>query len=291
MARSHPLPDQSGASWRASASTPDPDPDPRLDRLAAALVEVESPTPIAFGVQFLAPLGAAPLGDDEPAVDLALRQLPGNDVVRALAGFVAPQEWHAFGVVAPGRAFALDTARAEPVPVRTAYVLDRQGRVAHRLWGLEPGPNRALSAPQGRVPDACRRVLGLPTEGPRQATTLLWILDWLDRALSCALQHDLGAAPPTWAELASLDRGRPESSSPWSILRREVVAGELEIAGIDAEAAQWMDDGLFCREAMTDFAECGDLLRDLRGLLRPATYRRLVKASVARARDDWKPST
>jgi hypothetical protein len=303
MARPHPTPEQPASSRASAGSRPLDSARARLDRLAQRFVETDSPAPTAIGIEFL-DLGSGGLesgGLDtvdaartisvpstEPTVELAVRQLPGNDVLRALAGFVAPPSWHAFAIVAPGRAFCLDTPWTDPVPVRTAYVLDRRGRVAHRLWGVA-AKTTPTAPPLGRIPDACRRVLGIPTAAADQATTKLWILDWLDRSLSCALQRDLGEPAPTWPELAALDRGRSGVDAPWAILRREVAAGSLEVGGISAGAADWMDDGLFCREVLADFAECGELLRDLRGLLRPATYRRLLRALVARARDDWAP--
>ena len=90
---------------------------------------------------------------------------------------------------------------------------------------------------------------GLPTPPPDQDPQLLWALDWLDRILTEVLVRDLDAPPLAWPAIERLYRGRPSDSAPWSILRRECVAGQLGLDLLYASDAEWMDDGMFSRQA------------------------------------------
>ena len=218
--------------------------------------------------------------DDGP-FDLSVRALPSTDPISALFGFRAPDEWVAFGVVTSGTARHLDADDLAPIPVRVAHLLDRRGvevSLAKTGDGASPmlfdrcGPSTSI----GRVPDTCRRVLGLATSPPDTDPQLLWALDWLDRVLAEVLGRDLGSPPPAWTQIHHLHRGRSSISAPWSIVRRECAAGQLEIGRLPARDAEWMDDGMFSRQVITAYPELSDVLIDLAELLPSETWHKIV---------------
>ena len=228
---------------------------------------------------------AVALADDcaeSGAVDLFVRALPSDDPIGSLYGFRAPAEWDAFGVVASGTAHTIDWPGDAPLRVRVVHLLDRHG-VEVSMAKPEGTASAAMivdlcGAPDsaGRVPDTCRRVLGLPTRPPVAQPTTLWAVDWLDRVLAEVLRRDLGAPPLSWPAVERLHRGRNPDIAPWSILRRECAAGQLAIAGISPAVAEWMDDGLFSRQVIAAYPELHELVADLADLLPAEVWRQLV---------------
>lgn len=214
------------------------------------------------------------------AVDLFVRALPSSDPIGSLYGFRAPSAWDAFGIVAPGTAQTLDRPDAAPRRVRVVHLLDRHGV---EISMAKPEGTTAMivdlcGAPDtaGRVPDTCRRVLGLPTRPPVARTAALWAVDWLDRVLAEVLCRDLGAPPLSWPAVERLHRGRDADVAPWSILRRECAAGQLTIGGVTPAIAEWMDDGLFSRQVIAAYPELHELVADLADLLSPDVWQQLV---------------
>jgi hypothetical protein len=198
--------------------------------------------------------------------------LADRDVVRALAGFRAPPQWRAFGVVAPAQARRLDDARP-PSRVTIAVLASRDGTTVSALDGLatpdEPG--------EGRLLDACLRVLDLPTAPPQHSTALWSALHWLDAVLATVLAADLGERP-SWAELAALDVASAYATRPWRDARDACAVGRLGVPGIDPAAAEWMDDGMFSREAISAYPPMLEMLTDLDALLPAATFAPLLAA-------------
>ncbi|MEO8695289.1 MAG: hypothetical protein ABI658_17320 [Acidimicrobiales bacterium] len=217
---------------------------------------------------------------DDGYIDLSVRPLPSFDPVGALYGFRAPDDWVAFGIVTSGAAHHLDDHDASPFDVRVVYFLDRRGlevslaKTGERAPVLVDviGPPSVL----GRVPDSCRRVLGLPTEPPAHDPQLLWALDWLDRVLTEVLDRDLDSTPLPWSTIEQLHRGRPSDSAPWSILRRECAAGELDLDSLSASDAEWMDDGMFSRHALAAYLDLREVIVDLAELLPAETWHKIV---------------
>jgi hypothetical protein len=221
---------------------------------------------------------------DEPgALDLLLRDLPADDPIGALLGFRAPDAWDAFGVITSGTAREL-SGPAPPRPVRVVHMIDRHGvEVSLAIDTSDvPGGRPAivdLSGPPqscGRVPDTCRRVLGLPTPPPVDDPSRFWTVDWLDRVLAEVLRRDLGAPPITWEAVERLHRGRHPDVAPWAILRRECAAGQLSVGGLSSSAASWMDDGMFSRQVVAAYPECDELVADLSELLPPAVWQKVL---------------
>lgn len=261
-----------------------------LPHLASLLAEVPLDAPVAVGVALPADydFGSAV---SSPAVEFFFRHLDCTDVVCALGGFVAPAGWDAFGVVAPGRRLMLDSLDPELVDdsVTVCALLARSGMVASEVR-TSGGEVVSRGATTGRVVDACRRVLGLDT-APAPLGPHVWVtLRWIDRVIAVVLDADLGR-PPTWPELARLrwldtpllrshggsPARRTVSEWTWTELRRACADDLLEVPCIEPETAGWMDDGLFAREAIAAFAPLVESLGDLRQLLPPGTFDKIVE--------------
>ena len=239
----------------------------RLHELINLLVECPPSRPTAFGVQGLARV------DD---VELAMKPLPTGNLVRDLSGFRAPLTWDAFGIVAPARAFHLDDDDP-PIPVTLAVIVARDGGVTSAVHGIESrGAGTRRDDGEGRVLDACRRVLGLPTPPPDVSTGWWSALHWIDRVLAALLDADLGH-PPSWSTLRGLDEGRRYATAPWALLRGDCAAGAIDIPGIAAAGAAWMDDGMFSREAISGYPPLFDMLDDVDALVSADTFERLVR--------------
>jgi hypothetical protein len=232
-----------------------------LFELVSILVERPPDGPVAFALRDL----------DDPECILAMHPLPGDDPVVALVGLRTPPDWDGFGVLATGRARHLETDDP-PEPVTVAVVAERGGATVDALRTAE-GVSTSANHGEGRVPDAVRRVLGLPTAPPAHTPAALLLLDWVDRVLAAVLDADLGD-PPAWAQLAALYRGDPHIG--WSELRARCAAGSFAVPGLSADAAAWMDDGMFSREATVAYPPLSSSLRDLAELLPRRSYALLV---------------
>ena len=262
-----------------------------LPHLASLLVEVPLESPVAVGIRVArepVPRSAGVVidlmttGEPTPQVEFFFRHLDCTDIVCALCGFVAPPEWDVFGVITPGRRVRLDEPHEDRLDVTACALVDRAGRVVSEVRAAD-GTVVCSGPTVGRVVDACRRVLGLAT-APALCGPEIWFgLRWIDRVLAAVLHADLGAPPP-WATLESLDEharacspARVPPRTTWRGLRTACALGELEIPGIAPCAAQWMDDGMFGREAIVAFAPLADTLGDLRELVPVSTFDKIVE--------------
>ena len=261
-----------------------------LPHLAALLAEVPVLSPVAVGIR-ATPGPARPPTSSHAVIDLAaahteghvellFRHLDCTDIVCALCGFVAPAEWHAFGVVTPGRGVRLDTPVHDHGEVTACALVDRAGRVVSEVRAAD-GSVVCSGPTVGRVVDACRRALGLATAPSVCGPEVWFVLRWIDRVLATVLDADLGT-PPSWAALDALDgrdrhRARAGAVRSWRVVRAACARGELEVPGIAPPAAAWMDDGMFGREAIAVFAPLADTLRDLHALLPGPTFDKIVE--------------
>jgi hypothetical protein len=231
------------------------------------------------------------LSDDanEPgAFNLFLRELAANDPIGSLYGFRAPPEWDAFGVVTSGTARPVGVGDDRPPrAVRVVYLLDRRGDEVSMAKDASDTNDRHAARPMlvdlcgppetcGRVPDTCRRVLGLPTPPPSFDPASFWSIDWLDRVLTEVLRRDLDAPRLSWSAVERLHRGRSSDVAPWAILRRECASGQLAIGGLSPSTATWMDDGMFSRQVVASYPELHELLADLADLLPVEVWQKLV---------------
>jgi hypothetical protein len=259
------------------------DPSPTLHELlpmlASLLTDVPIESPVAVGVRLLPDRGVGRTVADE--IELHFRHLDCTDAVCALGGFVAPAAWQAFGIVAPGRSVPLD-ADGEPLDdpgtqVVAGTFVGRSGEVASQVR-TATGAVLADGPADGRVLDVCRRVLGLPTAAAAGSPQVWATVVWVDAVLAASLLADLGE-PPRWPALAALDplgEAVDLGALRWPLVRASCAAGLVAVPGMSAELAAWMDDGMFAREAVSALPPLFEMLSDLRELLPPHEFERVV---------------
>lgn len=235
--------------------TADPDPGPEPTAPVLLRIELEGDT-IALGSK-----------------DLEMGEHPAH----ALVGFVAPDEWAAFGILATGWGSPYcDEHRirrgAPRVRVRTAHVVARDGNEASALFMVgEPvhalGLYRATDpdALSGALPDVVRRAMNVPTAPAGFPPSHLMATAWLS-AIAVEAQRrparrlttaDLDAVAGG-AEATQLLVDHPHDLT-WSSLRWMVVRG-TELFGIDPTLAAWFDDGSFARWALGHYPPIAGLL-------------------------------
>jgi hypothetical protein len=228
-------------------------------------------------------------------VELIVRPVDGPDPIHALYGFEAPAEWHAFGVVADGRGVGTAPTGVRQA-VRLGVLVTRDGdelSLLRRADGsdlcLGRGDDRDLPL-EGRVPDTCRRVLGLPTPPPDADPAELWATLWLDALLGAAAADpgavDWSAAARAHPCFDAVTGGHPELADlcrdhlvelgraarqawPWAALLEAGRTGQLPSLGIPPDLATWMDEGMFSRELLGQLVPLPDLLAALGGVLGP----------------------
>lgn len=243
------------------------------------------------------------LGEPDDEVELGVRPLDVDvHPFQELAGLTAPEDWWAVGVRARGRATFLDDRGRPPERIATTYLLGRTGeeasllRSGHEVSTL-PGPAT------GTIPDACRRVLGLPTPPAPASTIALWTAVWLDRVLDAwgdpsrrralqsswqelALQHpaatDVSAAPGACTDRADLVPAAKAHATawPWGRLRRDPHALQPPSGALPQEVRDWMDDGCFARWMLGAYPSLATLAIDLRSLLGDPLGEELVATVV-----------
>jgi hypothetical protein len=234
--------------------------------------------------------------------DLGVRPLDCG-VVEFLAGFTAPPDWLAIGVITEGQAFALDGRREPAGRVRAVHLVARSGASAGlvRFQGEPPEPAPAVTEgqPGGRVDDACRRVLGLGTAPPERTTAELWALVWLDRVLATAASSSsasrwpaVAARHPAVALLQREDKALGDAAvshlvrlgellaeiHDWSALRVACAAGDWPVDDLPSSVAAWLDDGSFSRWVLGGFPAIAELSGAAAAVLRPSDARRVRAA-------------
>jgi hypothetical protein len=240
--------------------------------------------------------------------DLGVRPLDNEmSVVEALAGFIAPPEWLAIGVVTEGNARHL----AEPSErrrVRCVHLVDRSGASGStlRLHGEEVTVLDSADdhQPSGRIHDVCRRALGLSTAAPEHSSAELWAILWLERLLEyrgCTPAdvrlpwRDVAELHPAVALVVDDADGERWGAQPahqltrlgellaevhsWPVLRMACAAGEWPVDGVPAEVAEWLDDGAFSRWVLGAFPAL-DQLADAACEVVPPSVRRRLRAAL-----------
>ena len=237
--------------------------------------------------------------------DLGVRPLDAEQtVVEALAGFDAPPEWLALGVVTEGNARHL-VDRTEKRRVRCVHLVDRSGASGSTLR-LQGEQATILSShddhdPSGRIDDVCRRALGLSTAPPEHSSTELWAVLWLERILEYR-----GCSPDTrltWRDVAEFhpavalvvaDDGRWSAQAAqqltrlgevladvqsWPALRTACAAGEWPVDDVPADMAAWLDDGAFSRWVLGGSPPLDQLAAAVTEVLPPSVMRRARRAA------------
>jgi hypothetical protein len=274
---------------------------PHLEALASILLEgvaLEAGDPAQL-VRLRA--GTEDLGDGE----LELGLLPLDDVshpFEGIVGFDAPDEWIAVGLIATGRASPLDgtgAAAGRRFGVRSAHLVARTGAWASAWRALRPGAGDPGSAsgcgerddepmPAGRLDDALRRMLGLPTAPPPESTHRLWAAEWLDAVVDAAMsrrgrlgpaavlaRHPAVAAFDLDPAVMSVDDlvaagDRLAGLRDWPELRRACADGRWSHPAIDHETAAWFDDGAFARAALAGWPDVTQSLDAVVAIAAPA---------------------
>ncbi|HEV3226374.1 MAG TPA: hypothetical protein VGZ52_06060 [Acidimicrobiales bacterium] len=242
-----------------------------------------------------------PRGD---GFDLGVRPLDGDEsVVEALAGFTAPREWEAIGVVTEGNARHLVDPGVPRRRVRCVHLIDRAGTSAStlRLQGADATVlANDVHRPRGRIDDVCRRALGLSTLPPEAGSVELWARVWLERVLrhaggvahsirwrEVAEQHPAVALlvrdDEQWgdepaANLTRLGELLAEVHS-WPVLRLSCAAGEWPVDDVPADLAGWLDDGSFSRWVLGGFPSLADLVDAVCAVV-PLSVARGVRAAL-----------
>lgn len=204
---------------------------------------------------------------DGESFSLGTRPLPPNShPLEHLLGFVAPASWSAFGAVCFGRVVPGDRR------ARVVTLVARTGE-QHAVASFDDGT--VIDEPAaGSVTDALRRCLGLPTPPPPCSTADVFASHWLASVLAAGG----GTRRMTWAEVSSLRAHPSFGVVDWADLRRTVAAGSPAPAGVSADVAAWMDDGMFARWVMGGHPPVDRLVDQLSAVQLPNVMRRIRKA-------------
>jgi hypothetical protein len=182
---------------------------------------------------------------------MAVRSLEGQHPFDALLGFVAPEDWEVFGVIAPGWGTHVDTGRRQRT--RVIYLAARHGEEASLIRYAGQAPTEVLTERAiGRVADCVRRALDLPTT-PEPDDTLLAL--WFDRVLQKLVERN---HPSFAGEKVDADSvvGIIEAAEPasWNDERWKVIQNGGSFSVSD-DLAAWLDDGMFARLLLADLAD------------------------------------
>lgn len=235
--------------------------------------------------------------DAPQGIELGLLPLePGEHPADAVAGFTAPLEWQAVGLVTSGLGYELERDARPADRIRLTFLLDRSGTTVTLLTPLDaPTPRRTLhEPPDGLIADACRRVLGLPTSPPAEGLEPWLAARWLDRLLSVSVAepgaiatwddavavHPLvsaGSVPSATALVELVDEAA--SQFDWDRLRLLSVHGRSPHPTVAPGIAAWMDAGCFARYLLAAELPVGLLMRELEALL-PKELARSVRSTL-----------
>lgn len=247
---------------------------------------------------------------DDFGFDFGIKPLEDDmSVIEALAGFEAPHEWAAIGVVTEGNArqmarpSAAPNGAADPTVerrrVRCVHLVDRTGASGSvlRMQGDEPLLLNDGSQPEGRIDDACRRALGLATPPPDTTTLQLFTVIWLERIMEwvgcCGPDVDwvdIATLHPAVAVLVGDDEKRWESDAAdklvrlgevladvqsWPVLRLACASGEWPVDDVPADVAEWLDDGAFSRWVLGSYPPLDQLVPAVCAVVSPSVRRRV----------------
>jgi hypothetical protein len=234
--------------------------------------------------------------------------LPSEDPVEGLLGVVAPDTVEVVGLVGPSRARTLHD-HAVVGHGRFVHLCHRDGTSITVVPPTSASGRRSIIGPtgevqRGRVPDACRRILGLATAPPPGDTTDLVLDQWLDAVLSASLVNtgltwpDVVDCHPVAPLFDDLPTGADQLGAPparnaarlavvssvagqrtWDDVRRAALGrpGPWDTR-LDACTVLWMDTGMFARWVQGDHLPRSVVLDALERNLPGATYDCLVAA-------------
>lgn len=284
----------------------------RLTTVANILADVVGATPgppELVGLVDLASLGLDPAPGERPDA-LTFTRLDGPDPIGQLLGLDALDEWWAVGVMANSTARPVD-GDGERLPVTFVHVVARDGTTVDLLDDgrgtrhLE-GPDHEVHT--GRVPDLCRRMLGLATAPPAHGLVPMLVDLWLRELLAAATDRP-GLA---WAEAATLHPAARSVGLPaftpspaelvrasedltadadWGTWRRICIAqGADPSCGLDARSLRWLDDGSFARWVLGECIPWADALAHLDAVLPRDTADKVFATVRLSPAPTWPPA-
>lgn len=239
-------------------------------------------------------------------IELGLLPLPaGLHPAEAMAGFTAPADWMAVGLVTTASSHELEAehpcgTKAAHQAVRLTFLLARSGEACTLLSpiGSEDSRRRRLDEPPiGLLPDACRRMLGLATAPPADGPEVWLTARWLDRMLAQIIERT--DAVPAWEGAVALHPLVPPGAAPsaeglaamveaagsafeWERLRLLAIKADAPDPAINPTVAAWMDAGSFARHMLAAELPIDLLLTEL-GALLPAEVMRQVREALPRS--------
>ena len=247
-----------------------------LDPFICQAREVTATAPILLLFTGTALTGRIDLDPTDPVPSMV--GLRADDEVSAVA-------LHADATVTSSRHLAEIDHRVIHVSHRSGWAITVMGN-GHTLRRFGP----TIEPQHGRVPDACRRILGLSTAPPTDSMTDFVVAAWLEVVARRAIDTpslswpsivDLHPTrnsidhPVTPAALAEATR-RLGAALDWERFRKVIASVGGFPFGDDATAlAAWMDAGMFSRWAIDALPARADLLDLLASVLGPAAFDRL----------------
>ena len=218
--------------------------------------------------------------------------LDADDPVPSLFCRIVDTHISAVGIYAPATLTGSSGRPTVSADQTVVHIVHRNGIALTALSQMESvrtfGPT---TEPQhGRVPDACRRILGLTTAPPTDSMTDFVIAAWLEVISRVALQDP----EITWSDIVALHPACNAISEPalptaiaqatrdlghsldWERFRRVITAvGGFPFGDSGKKTAAWMDTGMFSRWAMDSLPSRSDAFDLLDATLGPATFDRL----------------
>lgn len=239
----------------------------------------------------LGPVDALPTGESASLVrvtrsgEVAVRSLDGDHPFDALLGFVAPDDWEVFGVIAPG----WGTYYAGPHAgtrrrCRAIHLAQRGGEEASivRFYGDDAGTVTTEPQSPGRVADCIRRAMGLPT--PSEPDTSVFAY-WSDQVLLALAARGHPSFGGRLVEREEIDGFLIERAATWGDLRWQVIqCGDHPV--IDPSLAAWMDDGMFARTMLAEMVDPDVAIDAAKRACTPAAWTYLLTRFVSDAIHD-----
>ena len=214
--------------------------------------------------------------------EVAVRSLDGDHPYDALLGFVAPDDWEVFGVIAPGWGTYYEGPRkGERRRCRAIHLAQRSGEEVSVLRFSGDGEGVVMNEPQppGRVADCIRRGLDLPTPAPTDASlTMVWA-DHVLRAVAARRHPSFDGELVDSCEVYELVGPRPAT---WDDARWAAIAeGGNEV--MDATVATWMDAGMFAREMLAATLDPAVVMAEAKKACTPEGWRTVMMLIIGEA--------
>lgn len=225
----------------------------------------------------LGEVDALPTGESASLVrvarngEVAVRSLDGDHPYDALLGFVAPDDWEVFGVIAPGWGTYYDGPRnGERRRCRAIHLAQRSGDEVSVLRFSGDGDGTVMHEPQapGRVADCVRRALGLATPAPDEDALVAY---WANAVFQAVVSSDGDV------DVAAVVSPLPHS---WDDARwAAITAGGNEV--MDATVATWMDAGMFAREMLAAMPDPSETMAAAKRRCSPSVWQELLLVLVS----------